>query len=85
LRKRGSLRLYEALAAGLVVIDMSLDADTALCAEIVVFSTISTKEALIELLPEFERASGHKVNITFAGGSGLSKQILSGMVKWGSE
>jgi molybdate transport system substrate-binding protein len=43
-----------------------------------VFSTISCKEALIELVPEFERASGHKINITYAGGSGLSNQIRSG-------
>jgi len=76
--KRGLFRMCEALAAGLVVIGMSLGANTALCAEIVVLSTISTKEALIELVPEFERASGHKVNITYAGGSVLSKQILAG-------
>src|SRR5688572_8064771 len=45
---------------------------------LVVFSTISCKEALIELVPEFERASGHKVNITYAGGSGLTNQIRGG-------
>jgi len=48
------------------------------CAEFVVFSTISAKEALIELVPEFERASGHKVNITYAGGSDLSQRIFNG-------
>jgi len=47
-------------------------------AEFVVFSTISAKEALIELVPEFEHASGHKVNITYAGGSGLAEQIRKG-------
>jgi molybdate transport system substrate-binding protein len=57
---------------------MSLAATSAQCAEIIVFSTISAKEALIELVPEFERASGHKVNITYAGGSGLARQILGG-------
>ena len=41
-------------------------------------STISAKEALIELVPEFEHASGHKVNITYAGGSGLADQIRNG-------
>ena len=44
-------------------------------AELVVLSTISAKEALIELVPEFEHATGHKVNITYAGGSGLADQI----------
>jgi molybdate transport system substrate-binding protein len=68
----------KAFVAGLVVLDMSLEVNTVTCAEIVVFSTISAKEALIELVPEFERASGHKVNITYAGGPGLSKQILGG-------
>ena len=47
-------------------------------AELVVLSTISAKEALIELVPEFEHASGHKVNITYAGGSGLADQIRNG-------
>ena len=68
--------IVAAAAAG--VIGMSQMAGTAQCAEIVVYSTISCKEALIELVPEFERASGHKVNITYAGGSGLSNQIRGG-------
>ena len=37
--------MCEALAAGLVVIGLSLGANTALCAEIVVFSTIRTARA----------------------------------------
>ncbi len=48
-------------------------------AEFVVFSTISAKEALLELVPEFEHATGHKINITYGGGSGLAQQILDGM------
>ena len=56
------------VAAG--TMSMSLGAITAQAAELIVFSTISAKEALIELVPEFEHASGHKVNITYAGGSG---------------
>ncbi len=57
---------------------MSVSANTVQCAEFVVYSTISAKEALIELVPEFEHASGHKVNITYAGGSDLSKRIFNG-------
>jgi len=68
---------FEPFAAALVFA-LGHVAGTAGGAEIVVFSTISAKEALIELVPEFERASGHKVNITYGGGSGLSKQILDG-------
>ena len=70
------MRFSGIAAAG--VIGMSLVTGTAQGAEIVVFSTISCKEALLELVPEFERASGHKVNITYAGGSGLSNQIREG-------
>ena len=47
--------------------------------EIIVFSTISAKEALIELVPEFEHATGLRINITYGGGSGLAQQILDGM------
>ncbi|HZM48625.1 MAG TPA: molybdate ABC transporter substrate-binding protein [Burkholderiales bacterium] len=64
-----------AAAAALGVMIMSQAAQGA---EFVVFSTISAKEALIELVPEFEHASGHKVNITYAGGSGLAEQIRKG-------
>lgn len=57
---------------------MSQVAGTAQRAEIVVYSTMSAKEALIELVPEFERASGHKVNITYAGGRDLASRIRQG-------
>lgn len=67
-----------AATAATEVIGMSLVAGMAQGAEIVVFSTISAKEALIELVPEFERASGHKVNITYAGGGGLANRIRDG-------
>ena len=57
---------------------MTITANTVQDAEFVVYSTISAKEALIELVPEFERESGRKVNITYAGGSDLSKRIFNG-------
>jgi molybdate transport system substrate-binding protein len=65
------------IAAG--VIGMSLASTAAKSAELVIYSTISAKEALIELVPEFEHASGHKVNITYGGGSELSKRISGGL------
>ena len=43
-----------------------------------VLSTISAKEALIELVREFERASGSKVDIAYAGGAGLTERIRGG-------
>ena len=57
---------------------MSVVAGAALGADSVVWSTISAKEALIELVPEFEHASGHKVAITYAGGAELANRIRGG-------
>lgn len=58
---------------------MSAAAGTPQGIELVVFSTISAKEALTELVPEFERASGCKVNLTCAGGPGLAQRIRDGL------
>lgn len=58
---------------------MSLMTGSAQGAKIVVFSTISAKEALIELVPMFERASGHRIDITYAGGPGLANRIHEGV------
>src|SRR5262245_60985095 len=66
-------------AAGVIV--MSLVSAAARGAEIAVISTTSCKEALIELVPEFERASGHKLNMIYGGGSALAQQIRAGDVR----
>lgn len=58
---------------------MSMGTGAASAAQLVVYSTISAKEALIELVPEFENTSGHKINITYAGGSDLAKRIQGGL------
>ncbi|MFM9886643.1 MAG: molybdate ABC transporter substrate-binding protein [Burkholderiales bacterium] len=47
-------------------------------AELVVLSTISSKEALIALVPEFERASGYKIDISYTGAPVLIQQIRDG-------
>ena len=64
-----------AAVAATGVLIMSLGTGAARSVELVVISTISAKEALIELVPEFEHSSGHKVNITYAGGSDLANRI----------
>src|SRR5262247_880140 len=45
---------------------------------LVVLSTISCKEALIELVPEYEHESGRKLDVTYAGGPGLTEEIRGG-------
>ena len=70
------LRTFSVLA---VVIPMSLNATSALSAEIIVYSTTSLKEALIDLAPEFEHKSGHKLRMNYGGGVALSKSIPTGV------
>ena len=46
--------------------------------KLTVISTLSVKEALIELVPKFEEDTGYTVEITYGGGSVLSRQLFSG-------
>jgi molybdate transport system substrate-binding protein len=64
------------VAAG--VLSMVVGAGAAQATEIVVLGTTAAKEALIEIVPLFERASGHKVNITFASGPRMVERIRTG-------
>jgi molybdate transport system substrate-binding protein len=47
--------------------------------KLVVICTMSCKEALIELVPVFERESGYEVDATYGAGPELAKQIGGGM------
>lgn len=47
-------------------------------AEIRVLSTLATREAYLELVPQFERASGRKVVTTWAGTVDIIKRISAG-------
>jgi molybdate transport system substrate-binding protein len=47
-------------------------------AEVKVFSTIGVQAALEELAPKFEKASGHKLNITWATAAVLVKRVQGG-------
>jgi molybdate transport system substrate-binding protein len=47
-------------------------------AEIKVFSTIGVQSALEELAPQFEKASGHKLNISWATAAILVKRVQAG-------
>ena len=53
-------------------------ASFASAAEIEVYSTIGVKSALEELIPVFEKASGHKLNMTWSTGTLLAKRIHDG-------
>ena len=60
---------------------IGMTAGTVHGAELVVISTTSCKEALIELVPEYEKQSGNKINMTYGGGSALSQQIRAGGIR----
>src|SRR5687768_272292 len=47
--------------------------------KIVVICTMSCKEALIELVPVFEREKPYALDVTYGGGPVLAKQISGGM------
>jgi molybdate transport system substrate-binding protein len=46
--------------------------------EITVFAGLGVKTALVEIVPLFERSTGHKVNITYAGGPALVQKTSAG-------
>ncbi len=47
-------------------------------AEIKILSVVPLKTSIDELGPQFERATGHRLNITYLGSSGLKRQFEAG-------
>src|SRR4051812_42752458 len=46
--------------------------------EIKVLSSIATREAYLELVPQFESATGHKVTTTWAGTTAIVQRMAAG-------
>lgn len=65
-------RLIAAAACGLLL------AGSAQSAEITVLSTGALREIVTELLPQFEKSSGHKLAITWSGTAKIKQQIGDG-------
>jgi len=57
----------------------ALGTSTVRAAELVVWSTLSCREALMEIVPAFERATGQTVTIAYAGGAELADRIRGGL------
>lgn len=51
-----------------------------IAAEIKVLASGATKEAYVEVVPQFEKISGHKVVTTWTGSANIKKQIAAGEV-----
>jgi len=59
-------------------LSMLAGATSVQAAEIVVLSTTAVKEALIEIVPLFERSSGHKINISYGSGPIVVEKVRAG-------
>ncbi len=69
-------KLIAGLAACLAALALTLSAASA--AEIKVIAANATKDALLALVPAFEKATGHKVTIVWTGSGGAEKKVLDG-------
>src|SRR5437870_5831858 len=49
-------------------------------AELKVLSSGAVKDAYLDLIPQFEKATGHKVTVTWAGTVDIKKRIAAGEV-----
>src|SRR5262249_2554378 len=70
--------VFSRIAATVGVVGMLIGATTVQAAEIVIVSTVAIKESLVEIVPLFERVSGHKVNITFGSGPIVFERVRAG-------
>jgi molybdate transport system substrate-binding protein len=62
----------------LVLVGFLLHVPFVIPAEIKLLSTGGIRPPIEELIPQFERASGHKVSATFAGGPAVQREIEAG-------
>jgi molybdate transport system substrate-binding protein len=69
------------IAVHLLLLGMAaLTPVSALGAEITVIASNAAKEAVLELIPAFEKSSGHKVTMIWAGTEAITKRISGGEV-----
>jgi len=54
--------------------------NAAIAADIMVLASGATKEVLLDVVPQFEKSSGHKVAVTFTGSANIRKKIAAGEV-----
>ena len=69
------LKLMAAAACGVMLLS-----SVAQAAEVKVLASGAVKEAALELFPQFEKASGNKVAVTWAGTVDIKKKIAAGEV-----
>lgn len=70
------IRKFARAAAAALFIVAGVGAASA--AEITIYSTIGVKSVLEELIPKFEKTSGHKLTMTWSTAALLTKRVLAG-------
>jgi molybdate transport system substrate-binding protein len=68
------LGILAAATASLIQINAVIAAD------ITVLASGATKEVILDVVPQFEKSSGHKVAVTFTGSANIRKKIAAGEV-----
>jgi molybdate transport system substrate-binding protein len=72
------MKVQGIIAAACALLLTGMGASVAKAAEITVLSTQATEQAYRELLPQFEKASGHTVKTTYTGTLDAKKRIAAG-------
>ena len=72
------MRPHSPLTAAIIGVLFLFTGVVAVAAEIQVLSAGGIRPALDQLLPQFERASGHKVAIRFVGGPAIQQELAAG-------
>jgi len=75
-----AIRLIRSALAQLVIAAMIIGASKAHAAEIKVIAGAAVREAYLELIPSFEKSSGHKVTTIWDGTENIIKRINGGEV-----
>ncbi len=66
------------LKAGLAVLAIAATAGNSMAAEVKLISAIAIRASINELIPEFERKTGHKVTVKFELNPVVKKQVEGG-------
>src|SRR5690349_953211 len=78
LQARESIVVALSWIAAVSLLSMVIGTSAARAAEIRVLSTTAAQEALSEIIPLFERASRHKINVSYGPGPKVADRIRAG-------
>src|SRR5262249_54072781 len=75
---RGGMATHTTALALVASVAMVAGMNTAKSAELKVLASPGVKEVLLDLVPAFERASGHKVTLLWGGNDDIVKRVRAG-------